>query len=336
MAHYIWLDKARQTCYSGDMKLTKSIREYFLTHKNPRFRDGRGHYASALTSDMRDLYWAATGTPETNPTDLQGAVRMFLGKAVEEALTAHVFANLHFFGIHFYMCEQIPVGASDPAVNGFLDGMARERLPDGSLSAPVVVEIKTKQGYGADLFLNDFNPGENYLAQIGYYLYVTNKRGITNEGRLLFVLLSDKHYGEIVEICVRYNAEIDEVRAYEARHIDGRVVPIDYTIKLQPLLDRLKVLDEYVAKKELPPAEHFYKYPLTPEFLASVSDTNLKRAIEGQKVLGDWQISYSRYKDLHIKAEGATMGYTDAEIEMLKDEYRRRVPATRKYKKVGG
>lgn len=318
------------------MQLVKKIREYFLTHSEPRFRDNRGWYASALTSDARDLYWSGTGTPETNPTDLVGEMRMFMGKAVEEAITKHVFSNLHFFGIHFYSCEQIPIGASNPNVNGLLDGLARERLPDGSLSAPVVIEIKTKQGFGANFFLNDYNPGDNYLAQIGYYLYDLSKKGVTNEGRLFFVLLSDRNYGEMVEICVRYNAEIDEVRAYEARHIDGTVTPINYTLKMQPLLDRLKYVETCIAAGSLPGPEHFYKAPLTPEYLASVSDSKLKKALDGEVVLGDWQISYSRYKAKHIELEGSTPGYSEAEIALLQAEYLRRYPTSKKFKKVSG
>lgn len=316
------------------MNLVSKIREYFLTHSDPRFRDNRGWYASALTSDARDLYWSGTRTKETNPTDLVGECRMFMGKAVEEALVKHVFSNLHFFGLHFYSCEQIPIGSSNPNVNGLLDGLVKERLPDGSFGPPIVVEVKTKQGFGAEMFKQSYDPGESYLAQIGYYLYDLNKKGVTNEGRLFFVLLSDRSYGEMIEICVRYNAEIDEVRAYEARHIDGTITPINHTLKLQPLLERLVSIEEAIKNQQLPPAEHFYKIPLTPEYLDSVSDAKLKKALDGNVVLGDWQISYSRYKDMHIKLEGTTAGYSAEEQKLLEQEYLKRYPSSKKFKKI--
>lgn len=310
--------------------LVERIRRFFAEYKEPRFRDKRGWYASGLLSNARDLYWAATGEKETNPTDLTGNLRMLVGKAIERELTEKVLNNLHWFGLHaFGGSAQIPIGGSDPAVDGYLDGLLVERSADGSFGKPWVLEVKVKTGFGADLFKAECNPGPEYLAQMGYYLRDLSAKGKTDRGIFLFVLVSDKSFGEMIEVECKYDQATETVTAYKATHIGGDEKALNFSLEMKPVLARLRAVEQAVRSGVLPPSEHRYKHPLTPAFLASVSDAQLKKACDGQKVLGDWQIQYSRYKEKHLEAEGTQLGYSDAELRILCDEYKRRKPRSK-------
>lgn len=311
--------------------LVERIRRFFAEYKAPRFRDRRGTYASGLMQNARDLYWSLSGEKETNPTDLVGNLRMLVGKAIERELTEQVIRNLHWFGLHAYGgAEQIPIGGSNPEVDGYLDGLLVERSADGRFDKPWVLEVKVKNGYGADLFKQDCDPGPEYLAQMGYYLKDLNAKKVTARGIFLFILNSDKSMGEMIEIECEYDEATDTVRAYRATHIDGSAPrALDYRLEMGPVLKRIELIKQAVQKGVLPPSEHRYKHPLTPEFIASLSDAQLKKAIDGEKVLGDWQISYSRYKNKHVEAEGTCLGYSDAERALLVAEYKRRKPRSK-------
>lgn len=302
------------------MKFLEIWKKTILGYRQPRHRDKRGHYASSLTADQRDLYWAATGEPETNPTDIVGAMTMGMGTAVEEWAIKYVLQHAHFFGLHL-MGTQVQVGGTSPvAVDGNLDGLFVFRNGE-TYSSPYVLEIKTCHGYGADLLFRTGEPKEGYLAQIGYYLKDLHSKGITNKGILLYFSLSDRNYGNVAAIDCEYDAATDTVTAYQMTELfSGETRSIEYSLALAPLLEGLKTLEGYIERKELPPQKVFYKHPLTQEYLDTVSDAQLKRAANGEKVLGDWQVTYSRYKQQHVEAEGATLGYSDAEIALLKEE----------------
>jgi hypothetical protein len=309
--------------------LVERIRRFFAEYSKPRYRDRRGFYASGLLSDARDLYWEATKQKATNPTDYVGHLRMLIGKAIETELTNKVLANLHFFGLHMVGAgEQIPIGGSSPAVDGYLDGLFVERQGD-NFGKPWVLEIKVKNGYGANLFVKDMNPGDEYLAQLGYYLRDLNSKGVTDRGIFLFILNSDANMGEMVEIECNYDAASDEVRATKATFISGATHSINFSLKLTPVLERLQMIERCVKAGALPPVEKVYKHVLTPDYLASMSDNQLKVALKGEKVHGDWQVSYSKFKNLHVKEQGTVLGYTPQELTLLAEEYKRRVPGAK-------
>lgn len=313
--------------------VVERIKRAVLESRDLRFRDRRGYYASSLGKDMRDLYWEATGEPETNPTDLVGSLRMNCGTWIEKGIVNDVLTKLHLFGMHLLSNpnKQTPIGGSDPGIDGYLDGLLVERKGDEFSKKPWALEIKTKYGYGATLFKQSYEVSEDYCFQLGYYLRELHRKGVTNRGLFLFVLIGDNTLGEIVEILAKYEAETDEVVLWEANHIDGTSVALNQRVRLQPALDRLKALDGYVARRELPPVDKQHKYPLTAELLSEASDTVIRAMVKGEKVLGDWQIAYSRFKQKHLELQGA--GYTAEEMQQIHAEYSRRFPKGRLHKK---
>jgi hypothetical protein len=52
-----------------------------------------------------------------------------------------------------------------------------------------------------------------------------------------------------------------------------------------------------------------------------MSNEDLKIAWRGEKILGDWQVKYSRYKDKILALEGGYTGYTEEERALIKKEH---------------
>jgi len=277
------------------------------------------------------LYWELTGEPPTNPTEFKGQLRMGLGKWIEEGFINHVIKNLHMFGLHSLspINNQIQIGMSSPNIDGNLDDLLVERIGE-EMSKPYVLELKTTYGIGGDILYNNMQPKIEHLGQMGVYLKDLSNKGVTNKGILLYIILSDKNFSEFIQFDCEYSNGV--CRAYKARTFNQEH-DVSLEINIDEKLDRLTKLKEYISKKELPPVEHYYKTPLTSEFLKTVTENHLKKALDGVKILGDWQISYSRYLDKHLEIEGSTRRYTAEEKELIREEYERRHPKTRKYKK---
>lgn len=292
------------------------------------FRDRRGHYPSANLSCLRDQYWAWKGEPETNKTDFTGAMRMLIGDAVEKILIERVLRHLHFVGWHPAPVQsQIPVGQSNPNWDGFLDYLMYKKTETGW--DKFAVEIKTKSGYGADLFFQKPEPSQEYLIQIGLYLKNLHDAGETNHGVFIYVLLSDNHFGEIVTINCYYDEKTNSVYARDYEKSNGEAGSLEASANLTEALERWKKLDEHIKNNTVPAGEYKYKYELTPEVLREMPDAKLKKLVEGNIIYGDWQPLYSRYKNKQLLIDGIVPERTEAEIALARAEYRRRHPRSK-------
>jgi hypothetical protein len=307
--------------------LIEAIQEFAVTEERLRFRPRRAHYASSALADRRDQYREWQGEPKTNPTDFLGKLRMFLGTAVEEGLIKHWLSKLHRQG-HYLVGAQVQAGEDNPKWDGNIDCLMEQQLPDGSYLR-YVVEIKTKSGYGADLLWKSGVPSDEYLVQLGLYLRNMANSGITNQGCLLYMLLSDNYFGKILQFNCEYDAKTDEVVCYGYVNSDGHKEEKDIRYSLTGLTKRWVELEDALKAQVMPKADYVYKYPLTEELLAAQSDNMVRRMAANEKVLGDWQAAYSGYKDVNAKTDGGGLGYTASEIEVIKEHYRRRHPKSK-------
>lgn len=317
-----------------------------LMKRPPRLRDRRGHYASSALNCLRDQYWSLTGEPETNPTDYLGAFRMMMGDAFEWAVREHVFRRMSPLGEHF-LAAQVTTGGSNPDWNGYQDLLMASQAEDGSWQQ-YVIELKAKFGVGADFLLRDLTPQEGHVIQLGLYLKDMKEKLNHNTGILLYGCISDRSIGSLVGFECHYDeatttvhvtkATVLECRQGQDEHFFERRVEMSLNLE-ERALSRWRQLDEYLAAGKVPPGEYQYKWDLSPEMLRSkdergyykVSDTKLLSAIEKGVILGDWQVKYSSYKDKQVDVDGLSQTYTPEEIAMLKSEYRRRKPNTRKF-----
>lgn len=310
------------------MKPLKKIMQTALKPQQTRFRDKRGWYASSAFKCRRDLYWEATGEPVTNPPDMVGVIKMAIGKAVEEVMVAGWVANAHHYGLHL-VGTQIQIGTSNPNIDGNLDALVYE-MEDGER---YVLEYKAKFFNGADMFMRDFNPSKEYLGQLGIYLKDLNKKSGVKRGCFIFVPISETHIGKKVQISCEYNPATDTITAYEALVSTGDKTIINYSLKVSEVEEWFKSVEKSLETKICPPPDYIYKLPLTREFLAEQSDYNLKAAIAGQKILGNWQTRYSRYFEKALKLDGTSREYTEDELRKLKNEFNSRLTPTGRQRK---
>lgn len=304
------------------MKLMSILKQAITNERSPRYRDRRAFYASELTKDARDLFWSLTGEPATNPSDLVGSIRMGLGNAIEGWVIDQLKQG-HLFGLRL-VGSQIPVGGSDPVnVDGYLDALVEDA--NGNKH---VVEIKTKWGWGGTFFARDRNPGDNYMAQMGYYLRDLDSKGITNTGVFLFVPFSDDTFGDIIAIFCEYDRDTGIVSAYSSQGLyEEEPRPLDISLNINAMLEKLKLVEEHVKAGTLPPVDKQHKYPVTTEMLSTARESDLKKALEGNKVIGDWEISYSAYKNKHIELQGTSGGYSEEELSLIAAELEQRAVA---------
>jgi len=253
---------------------------------------------------------------------------MFVGSSLEDGLMKVLRERLSYLGYHV-RGGQIPVGGSNPAWDGYLDGLIDVRVGE-TWTKPFVLEIKTKSGYGADLFYDTPQPDDSYMIQLGLYLKDLHEKGVTNEGCFLYLLLSDKHFGTMVCVSCHYDASTEEIISTEYVNSDGTSGTLKGRTSIKSALERWTALDAYIEKKETPAGEYKYKEPLTREALASLSDSKLLKIMEGSLVYGHWRPKYSRYKNKQLEVDGVVPEVTSDEQGAARVEYHRRHPRSKK------
>lgn len=308
-------------------QLIKKIVEYLPSPIRPNYRPRRGHYASGNQTCLRDQYWAWNKEPETNTTDFAGAAKMAIGSAIEDGLVNSVLSKLHIKGYHL-LDTQVPVGGSNPNWDGYMDAFMAERGKLGEMT-PFVLEIKTKSGYGANMFYENPTPDKSYMIQLGLYLKNAYEQKKITHGAFLYVLLSDAHFGTMVQVNCVYNPELQTVTAYDFEDSDGRTGALGFEVDLLEALARWDKLNEHIEKKEVPPGEYRYRYPINVDSLKNMSDTALKKLIDGVASPGDWQVRYSRYKDKQLAIDQISAEITEEERMLARQEYRRRHPRSK-------
>lgn len=290
------------------------------------YRDRRAHYASGNLTCLRDQYWQWKKEPETNPTDFLGSMKMMVGNAVEDGIVKNLLSRLHFIGWHI-IGTQVPVGGSNPNWDGYLDVLMAKKTEAGW--DKFVVEIKSKSGFGADLFWQKPEPSPEYMTQLGLYLRDLHNKGVTDHGLFLYLLLSDSHFGEFVSVYSQYDPKTDSVICTHAERSDGTTYSLDTSLCLTGALERWRVLDKHLANNTVPAGEYQYKYPLTSETLQEIPDAKLKKIAEGSLIFGDWQPMYSRFKDKQLALDGIVPERTEEERNLARAEYRKRHPRSK-------
>lgn len=306
--------------------LLEAMKTMMRETERVNYRDRRAHYASGNLACLRDQYWAWKKEPETNPTDFTGSMKMLVGNAIETGVVNAILAKLHFVGWHI-IGTQVPVGGSNPNWDGYLDLLMGKKVEEQW--EKFVVEIKTKSGYGADLFWQKPEPSPEYMTQIGLYLRDLTNKGVTSNGLFLYILLSDANFGQLVSIYCTYDQQSDTVTASHYERSDGSNGALSISLNVAAALERWRVLDQHLASGTVPNGEYHYKYTLTQDLLREIPDTKLKKIAEGSLVFGDWQPVYSRYKDKQLQVDKIEPIRTEEEKALARAEYKRRHPRSK-------
>jgi len=302
-------------------------RQALLKVKRPYYREKAGIFnATDCFKDNRDLYWTALGEPKTSTTDAQGYIKMGMGDAYEDWYKQRILNNLALVSDFALIGGNVPISDTSPqAWNGYLDGLLVKKVK--GQWKKIVLEIKTKSGWGATLLHQKRDISREYLGQLGMYLRKMSKvDGGTNEGILAYALLSDNHFGDMVTFSCRYDQETNTITAYETSTLyEGKTLKINQKLDLTEVDKRWAYVKECIATKTLPDIDYHYKYDLTTDSVREISVNILDKVIKGEKIHGDWQITYSNYKDKHIELAGGFQGHSLAEKQICAREINRRL-----------
>lgn len=309
------------------MNIPKLIFEKIPSLPSLRARDFTGFWATDSGKCSRDLFWKVTGEPTSDPMDFKGHVNTSLGSIAEQVFIRRWLSKLGVYGLHV-IDEQVAVGGTDPAWQGYVDIIVAYK--DGNEWVKEAIEFKTSWGRGADFLYDQRSPKDDHMMQIGLYLKDFADKGIPiTRGNLVYLLVSSNPdvTGLVLSFPVYYKDGIVTCDTMLSPNGETRIKPVKKDIN--KVLAKFKKVLEAAANKKCPPPDFQYKYPLTPDVLEKTKDWSLKAAIEGRKILGDFQPQYSSYKKKALELDGVSQQYTDEEKAILRAEYRKRHPKSK-------
>lgn len=308
-----------------------------------RFRDKDVdvHNAGDATKCGRQLTYKALKTPESNPTDTLGQFRMRFGSWLERGLIYEIFGKMAPFGV-FQLATQGDCGEHGTfygtSWHGYRDLDIGLRMVDGKIK-PVIVEIKTKVGYGATATLKE-NPWKKefiiptpdtewgYSQQLGLYLrdaYNKTKDNPKFNAPITDGILLQLLYGDgiacFVEYYFEYLPETDSVHCYKVHceEYPECSSPLDITVSLKEIADRWAKVDEHLRKGELAPPDYQRRYSLDDERFLAQNKTNLEKAGKNAKLIGDVQCAYCPFRDKCAADLGIELTYTPEEVKRIKN-----------------
>ncbi len=294
------LKEGDRQCYN------KTIMIKLLKYKSNQ-KEKTAFYCSDYGKFDFELYHSFKSTPYTNPPEWFETLKWGAGKGVEMAMLDILKEN----GITGQEYVQEENGRVDfvrqgVTIHGYIDAMTTgDKVNSFGLKAGCPIEIKSINNKNAFDIKNYDNgePRENYVAQLSIYM---DSLGV--DTGYLFV------------------SSIDGLNTYwfECKHIKDKVykcgkVEIDLDVEYKRWKN---VFENYIQKDIEPGIDVRYKIPVKDIVWDKVSKGDIGKARNGHKVIGDadsWKIQYSNWKDLILKKQGVTAGYTDAEVAIINE-----------------
>jgi len=263
-------------------------------------REKKAFYASDFGKTALDLYFSFMNEPKTNPFTWQGSLKLAAGNGVE-AQMIKILKDNGLLDDNYNQKEhgRIEIKYKDIQVNGYIDALLKTTFP---------LEVKSINN------ANDWDikkyasgePRENYVGQLGLYMYEKKSRF----GHLFVASIDGLHTFEFI-------AELMP---------SGKVRCGNVQVDIIAELERWnKLWNENIVPKKIPDIwEYRYKYPIEEIDWKKVSRDKISKARNNRLVIGDWQISWSPWKNKIIEMQGTTLGYTNEEllkIQELTDGY---------------
>lgn len=253
-------------------------------------REKTSFWASETEAPLFDIYHKWKGTEPTDPINPEKLLVFSAGKMMELALVDQMSA----LGLIDEIEEdqhRIEIEREGIPITGYMDAKLKDGTP---------VEIKSFYGDYQKRDLLAGKPRPSYLKQLAIYVDAVG----AEKGVLIYI---DRGTGECFEFtlfrdgtkfrCI--NVEFDITDTYK-RWSDL------YTNHIVPGVE--------------PESEYRYKIPVEEVDWRSLSKSDIAKARNGHKVIGDsWQVAYSPYKSLIIEREGTQLGYTDQEAEYIRE-----------------
>lgn len=259
-------------------------------------REKRAFYASDVFKPVLDLYFAFKGIEPTNPPEWNDTLKWGAGKGVEESMLK-VLKDSGFVAEDYdqKVHGRIEIEREGVKINGYIDAITKSGLP---------IEIKSinnKNQFDIAKY-EDGKPRENYVGQLAVYMDALNV-GI---GYLLVASIDGLNYF-----------------LFECKKVgEGKYKCKDTEVDIGAEYKKwAKLYTGNIEKDIVPqPTEYIYKRDVNEIDWSKVSKTAISKARNGHAVVGDWQITFSPWKNKIIEMQGSTLGYTDEEIAIIKEK----------------
>jgi len=247
-------------------------------------------WCSESETNVFDIYHRWIGTKKTNPPGAETEVIFSAGKMMELALVEKLVKQ----GVVKDMDDQLRIEMVRCGVP--ITGYADAILTEGDMPC----EIKTYYGDYQDRELGNGMVRSSYVKQIAMYMDCTGKEN----GLLLYM---NRGNGKMFEFPVERNGD---------RFMCGEVrFDITDTYKKWAQL-----YENNILKNIEPKSEYRYKIPIEEIDWSTISNADISKARNNKKVIGDsWSVQYSDYKDLILLQEGVTAGYSEQELDRIKE-----------------
>jgi len=253
-------------------------------------------YASDTGKSLLDLYFGFRGVAPTNPPAWYDTLKWGAGVGVEDAVVKIFKSN----GLVDEDYDQKVHGRIDIEREGIqIHGYIDAKLKDGT---PVEVKsINNANKFDIQKY-EAGRPRENYIGQLAVYMDALSM----DRGNLFVSSIDGLH------------------RFWFDAKREGRVVTCGETVvDLDKIYKRWADLYNNHVLKESPPDiwEYIYKIPVQEIDWKAQSVSAISKARNNTAVIGNkdsWMITYSPWKDLIIKLQGETLGYTPDELEFIK------------------
>lgn len=259
----------------------------------PSVREKKAFWPSDFGRPSLDLYFKFKGEPETNPPAWHDTLKWGAGRGVEDAIL-DIFKGSGLVNEDYDQKEhgRIEIVREGVQINGYIDA----RLKDGT---PVEVKSINNANRWDVLKYERGMPRENYVGQLSIYL---DALGL-DKGHLFVSSIDGLH-----------RFWFDCVRIGERKFKCGEtIVDLDAEYKRWA-----KLYNEHIEPGVMPDIwEYRYKIPVQEIDWSTRSKTEISKARNNTKVLGDFQVVYSPYKDKIVELQGAKLGYDADEIKLI-------------------
>lgn len=255
-------------------------------------------WASESEAMAFDIFHKWMGTPPTNPMEGE-TVMMLTMRKMSEVAAVSLMRKAGILVKRFANDERMYFewGQHKVPISGY---------PDAGVwidNEVAIVEIKTFYGTHHEMDISAGRVKLPYLKQLAIYMYHHKIR----HGILLMI---NQGTGTMYEFDLYQNPD----NPYHFACPDNEV-----EFNLEETFKRWeKIYVENILQKKEPAIEYRYKYDLKTLDWSKVSAADISAARNNKKVLGDWQVKYSDYKDLVISREGTVPGYTDEELDFIR------------------
>ena len=282
--------KLSEEGYNENMYLITQIQKYMNEEEMKREHDKNSFWPSETETSLFDIYHKWIGTPPTNPIEAEKLMVFTAGKMIEESLVG----TLTKMGIVKEMGKdeqaRVEMTREGIPVTGYIDAVFTSGNP---------LEVKSFYGDYQLRELRAGKPRESYLKQLAIYMDFLG----ADKGKLVYI---ERGTGEMFEFTLEKGAGLQ----FKCMNVE-----FDLTDTYQKWS---RLYHDHIIPKIEPTPEHKYKYDIASMDWNKVSKADISKARNGHKVIGDWQVLYSPYKNLIIEREGTHLGYNDKEMELIK------------------